>query len=138
MLTEQQFEHLCDEAERETQMPENLEDMILVNNKLANLVQKWNRIFKKQFKICADLEIEKDTLYGDLYDKYKRNSNLYMEDKEIPWAIKRDPSYGKLCREKALQDSYLEYFKKTIDNIKSMGYEIHSYLEFKKLMFTQS
>lgn len=137
-LTNQQFAQLQIFAEQDTNLTDKLDDVAAKNISLPGIIQRWTKLYTKQNYSVMLLKMELDVLYGELYKKYKFESNYDWGSgtKGIDSQIYADKDYTAKNRELATQKYYLEFISETLNTMKQMHYTIKNFLDYKKILTT--
>lgn len=99
------------------------------------LYQTYLRILMKEQKELNDLKSKQEVLYGQLYQTYKFESTYRWETKnEIESQINSDPSYTSIKAQYQDQEVVVNYLSITLDNIKSMSFQIRAYIDYEKFL----
>ena len=107
--------------------------------KIQELTRSLPGLFQKAISILSDQLLEtkntktnKDQLYGEAFKKLKERNDRNFTTKEIDYMIRREPAYKTIAMDLNKQETYLGYFEKTVDNIKSIQWQVKNYIELKK------
>lgn len=132
-MTTVDFEKLQQVAEKQIQFDkDNLQGKL---TDLPRLYQGYLRILIKEQKELSALKNKLDERFGQLYQLYKFESTYRWESKnEIESQINSDQSYIQLKIKYQEQDSVVNYLSITLDNIKSMSFQIRSYIDYEKFL----
>lgn len=134
-MNNQDFAKLQKIGEEECQLPDTFEKIMVKNNILPSLVQKWQTLYTKQNFIVQKAKIDLEELYGQLFKHYKFDDNYsWGSTKEIESQIYADPNYVQKLRDYTDQKYYLEYIIETLGTIKGLSFTIKNYIEYKKMM----
>ena len=131
------FETLKKYAEEDTALPDNIEQVMQVNNLLPSPVQKWTKLYTTQKYLISQLKVNLNKIYGECYYYYKFNDNVsWGTTKEIESQIYKDPKYLAAVKEYDTQKYYFDFIEETLTNIKNLGFTIKNYLDYKKMLYT--
>lgn len=131
------FEILKKYAEEDTTLPDNIEEVIRVNNLLPSTIQKWTKLYTTQKYLVSQLKVSLNKIYGELYYYYKFNDNVsWGTTKEIESQIYKDSKYLMAIKEYDTQKYYYDFIEETLTNIKNLGFTIKNYLDYKKMLYT--
>jgi hypothetical protein len=131
------FETLKKYAEEDTALPDNIEQVMQVNNLLPSTVQKWTKLYTTQKYLISQLKVNLNKIYGECYYYYKFNDNVsWGTTKEIESQIYKDPKYLAAVKEYDTQKYYFDFIEETLTNIKNLGFTIKNYLDYKKMLYT--
>lgn len=129
------FESLQAQADEDVKLPDQLEELMKRDLLQATYVQKWVRLWSEQKNLVEQLKVEKNRLYGEKFKHYRFDDNVaWTNDKQIDSQVCKDPEYINLCRTINEQTYYLNFLAQTLENIKSMGFIIKEYLDYRKML----
>ena len=98
---------------------------------VPSLYQHWLDVFNKESAKLIRLQLDQDKLYGELYKKYRFESDYTWESqKEIDSQIKCDQDWLKLAAEMGKQKIVVDWLQETLGNINRMSFSIKNYLQF--------
>lgn len=108
------------------------DNLLEMEQKLSVLYQEVQDVLTNQRLLYENLLLEKDQIYGKLYESFKFESVRQWDTKnEIDSQIKSNHKYY----EKALECNQLavivEYLENTLKNISSIGYQIRDFIKYK-------
>ena len=90
-------------------------------------------LFVRENKELANLKLKKDSLYSDIYKNLKFYSPERWETKnEIESQMFSNPNYKLVVSEINDQQEIVTYLEQTLENIKSLSYNIKHYIEWTK------
>ena len=102
---------------------------------LPVLYQTYLRILINEQKELNELKSKQDIIYGQLYQTYKFESQYRWDTKnEIESQINADSTYNSIRSSCMEQESVVNYLSITLDNIKSMSFQIRSYIDYEKFL----
>lgn len=106
--------------------------------KFSSLYSKYLSLYMQELRILKTISVEKDKLYGELYHKYKFNTDKdfnYQLDsgKEIDTYVRKNESFYKKCLDFQNQEIIVKYLEETLSNLNNTGYRIKNYIELLKL-----
>ena len=129
------FKILKKYAEEDTTLPDNIEEVMRVNNLLPSTIQKWTKLYTTQKYLVSQLKVSLNKIYGELYYYYKFNDNVsWGTTKEIESQIYKDSKYLIAVKEYDTQKYYYDFIEETLTNIKNLGFTIKNYLDYKKML----
>ena len=131
-MTEEKFKQYRDYFNNLLVFSDNENKLNELTRQLPQIYQTAIGIFSDQLKETKDTMTMRDETYGKLYKKFKDNHNRNYTTKEIDIMIKADPLYKKIAYDLNNQEMYLDYMKQTIDNIKSIQWNVKNYMDIKK------
>ena len=81
------------------------------------------------------LAVERDRIYGTLYEKFKFNGPYKLDSKgEIEAWIHMDPQYIKTITEFNEQEVICKYLEGVVEVISKMSFNIKNFIEYKKFL----
>lgn len=90
--------------------------------------------YVKEYQALKNLMTEKDKMYGNLWNKHKKEHDEILKTKpEIEAYIHCDDDYYKLCLAIHDQDMVVKYLEGVIDSLKKTIYGIQNVVELKKM-----
>jgi len=99
-----------------------------IQSKLQELVIKrcfYLDIFTKETTKLKDLRLDKEVLYGELYEKIKFYSDIRREKRdEIESQMYKDPRFFNICKEINFQEEVVIYLENTLQNFRDLGFQI--------------
>lgn len=100
---------------------------------LTILYSKCVDVFSEESLILNDLELQRDTLYGELLEHLKFNSDKRWDTKgEIESQMFRDVNYQSIIRQINEQKSVTDYLGRVFEMIKSTQFAIKNYMDWEK------
>ena len=109
------------------------EDVQSKSHQIPYLYQSYLKILSKELKELNDIELEKLSMYGFLFEHYKFNHTYRYDTKtEIEAQIFGDSKYQSISKRYEEQHIIVIYIEKTLENIKSMSFSIKNFIELKK------
>lgn len=133
-MTKEQFKLVMQQGETDTNLPENLDDLMKKDLIIPSLVQRWTRLFVEQNSLCEKLKIDRQELYGKLVYDYRFNKPVAWDGKQMEAQILADPQYLVLVRNLEEQKYYLNYIEETMNTVKGLGFTIRDFLSYKKML----
>lgn len=143
-----EFKRLQKCAEEDLEMPDFLEKILVKNNQLPNIIQKWTKLYSKQKYIVSELTLKQLELYTTLFNAYKfpdKKNNPYNLDlnhfwgdkpKEIELQINAVPIYISKSKEVNEQKYILNFIEQTLSNVKDLRFTIKNYIDIKTILTT--
>lgn len=119
-------------AENETPIPSGLQERTEYERMLPTYVQQWARIVSEQQAEVSKLAVDKDEKFGKLLKYFRFDDTVAWGDSQIKSQILSHPEYVSICRDQALQQSYLDYVKDILDTIKGNHFIIQEYNKMKQ------
>lgn len=130
-MTKEQFKFVMQQGETDTNLPENLDDLMKKDLLVPSLVQRWTRLFVEQNSLCEKLKIDRQELYGKLVYDYRFNKPVAWDGKQMESQILADPQYVSLARNIEEQKYYLSYIEETMNTVKGMTFVIRDFIAYK-------
>lgn len=136
-MTDKDFALIQKSAEETLKMPDKLREVIEKNNLLPSEINKWTKIWSKQYYIVQCLKIDLEKLYGELFKHYKFNDSCaWGSTKEIETQIHSDDSYKAKILEYTTQKYYLDFVTETLSSVKNLNFVIKNFIDYKKIETT--
>jgi len=109
----------------------NVEKKCLDLSTLNFFIQKQYNIELKKLKLKS---IEKDKIFGSLYDKFKYHFDYKLDSKaEIEVYVKSDDKYISIAQEIVEIEIQVNFLEKMLDQINQAGFRINNYTNLKKI-----
>ena len=109
--------------------------------KSIEMINAFPRYYDKyimEYKAYRDLISDKDKLYGELYNKYRFNSNKELKTKsEVEPFVLSDESYYQLCLRVNEYELGVKYLEGVCDAIKRLSYNVKNIIDLKNLGMQQ-
>jgi hypothetical protein len=102
--------------------------------KFASIYNKYLSLYIQELRILKKLTLDKDKIYGELYNKFKFNNNFQLDtNKEIDVYVRADDKYYNVSLDLQNQEMVVKYLEEVLQNINNTGYRIKNYIELQKL-----
>jgi hypothetical protein len=126
------YKSLKDESKADCQFnKETMEDAF--NN--AVTISKWITYKSEWVRIHRGYEEERKKIYRKLYEYYQTEYHLKLNTKEeYTLFIESDPQYTEMMNQSQVTKEVILFIDSIIDTLKTKGYEIKNYIEWKKFI----
>jgi len=132
-MTDQEFADLKRHVEKSLHI--NDSNAIQLCQQIPLMYQQYLDLYLTELQTLKDIKAQKDILYGQLWHKYRRESEYEIDSKhEIEAYIKREQSYYELSIKINKQEIISQFLELTVNNIKQLSFTIKTYLDFKKYL----
>jgi hypothetical protein len=102
--------------------------------KFTSIYNKYLSLYIQELRILKKLTLDKDKIYGELYNKFKFNNNFQLDtNKEIDVYVRADDKYYNVSLDLQNQEMVVKYLEEVLQNINNTGYRIKNYIELQKL-----
>lgn len=129
------FEKLKAVATKEVTFKKDIESAMEASANIPNLYMRYLDVYTKEFKELNVLKAKMDKRYGELFEKYKTESDVaWKNESEIKSQINRDNEYYNLRIEFVQQEYIVKHLEEILGNINRMGYSINGFIALKKLL----
>lgn len=99
------------------------------------MYHQWLDLLMDETLVLKKLAIDRDKMYGELYEHYKFNHIQTLDSKgEIEAWIKKDPKYIKLNTEFVEQEVICKYLEGVVDRISKLSFDLKNFVEYKKFL----
>ena len=115
-------------------------DMSDLENEFARMTllrDHYTKLFIKQKIKFSEKQIEITRKYASLYIHYNESYELELKQNEIPDYIKNDSSYQELEDKFIKIKSDFLFIEKTLDNIKSKGWDLKNLIDYQKIIYNK-
>ena len=133
-MNQENFERLKSLTDKELIITiNNVEEKALA---LPSTYQKYLKIYIVELKKLKALKTKVKWKYGKLYHYYKFECEFSYEKKaEIEPIINGNDDYYEMVMEMNEQGDVVEYLEKFLEQLKTAGFAVKSYIELLKLKF---
>ena len=131
-MTEEKFIETKKFFEETLQFGETDKQLTRLTRSMPQIYQTAIDMFTNQMHIVKELQVQKDKTYSEGFEHYRLKQNRDLSTKEIDILMDSNSSYVKICRELLIQEKYCNYLEHTINNIKSVSFNINNYINVKK------
>lgn len=101
---------------------------------IVNAYTEYLNLYIKELKRYRELVIDKDRLYGTLYDDFRFNNNKALKSKtEIDPYIDSNKVFYDTKIAVMEQEMVVKYLEGILDNINRMSYNIKNFIELKQM-----
>jgi hypothetical protein len=101
---------------------------------IINSFPRYYDTYVAEYEIYSNLLVEKEKLYGELFNKYRFDNQKDARSKiEIEPFIHSDEAYYQLCLRANEQEKVVKYMEGICDAIKKVSYNIKNIIELKNL-----
>lgn len=129
------FEALKKIATKEITFNKDIESAMDASARIPNLYMRYLDVYTKEFKKLHVLQAKMDKRYGELFEKYKTDSDVaWKNESEIKSQINRDNEYYNLRIEFVQQEYIVKHLEEILGNINRMGFSINGFIALKKLL----
>lgn len=108
-----------------------------IGEKTIELINSFPRYYDEyiaEYEVYANLLAEKEKRYGELYSKFRFDSQRDARTKtEIEPLIHSNEDYYQICLRANEQEKVVKYMEGICDAIKRMGYNIKNIIDLKNL-----
>lgn len=129
-----EYEKLVSIADEHLKMQDNEKEIVAKNNLIPNYMQFWTKCYAKQNKTVQELKIQLNEVGARIYTRERFEGNYQLTGKEAEMQTYGDPEYCEVSRKLKDQEAILDFIDKTINNIRTMSFNIKNYLDYRKLM----
>jgi len=128
----EEFQKLKDLAESELKITEdNVMDKSI---QLSNLYSRFLNIYIKELRILKEISVDKDKIYGELYDKYKFHFDYQLDGKsEIDTYVRKDDKFYQIALTYSQQEVQVQFLEQTLNHINNLGFRIKNFVDLKKI-----
>lgn len=109
-----------------------------VANKSLNSAYMYHQyldLWLSELRELKTLCLEKDRIYGTLYEKYKFKGDYKLDSRnEIEAWIFADPVYIKVATEYIDKETVVKYLENVTEAISKLSFSIKNYIEYKKFL----
>jgi len=115
----------------------NIDKNNVLNKSLIvpKLYSYYSQIFSEQLKIFRNMSLEKEKVYGQLYHYYKHEYQFKLDKRtDIEPYIFKDDKWCSLMKNFNDQEVIVKYLEKVLDAVKSMGFSIKNYVDYRKFL----
>ena len=128
----EKFELLKQRADKDIKV--DLSNIVEKSLKFSSIYHNYSKLYIDELKQLKELSLEKEKIFGELYDKYKFHNDYKLDSKtEIEIYVKSDKQYFEIAQKYYQQESIVKYLEQLIDNINKVGYNIKNYIELEKI-----
>lgn len=131
-MTEEKFKKIKDFFTDALQFDESERGLVKLTRMIPNYYQLAIDNYTEQLRYVSELKLEKDRIYSEGFQHYKVKQNRDYTAKEIEIIMDGSPQYVDLCRELIKQEMYCNYLEHTVNNIKSISFQVNNYINVKK------
>jgi hypothetical protein len=131
-MTEERFKKLKDFFDDVLQFGETDKTLTTLTRSMPNIYQQAISFYTDQLRVVQEMRLEKDRIYSEGFKYYKEKQNRDYTAKDIDVLMDSNTGYVDICRELAKQEMYCNYLEHTINNIKSISFNINNYINVKK------
>jgi len=132
-MNQQTFEKLKTKVKQDLTITES--NIVMKCLEVPKLFMKYNEIFVKQLDHYKNLLLEKDRLYGDLYEHYKYNGKYSAGTKgEVEAFLYADERWIELNREVIKQECITKYVENVLSDVKQLNFNLKNFIEYKKYL----
>lgn len=124
--------YLAKKADKDTQIPDGVEQRMKYELMLPTYINEWARIVREQQYVVAELRVDKDALYGELLKHYRFEDKYTWGDTQLKSQIQNDKRYIDKSKELAEQEYYYDYSKDILDTLKGNHFIVQEYNKMKK------
>jgi recombination/repair/ssDNA binding protein UvsY len=107
---------------------QNCKDKILL---APNFFQKYLSIFIRESQILKILKLDLEKIESEKFKFYLEDYNRSLNKGEIEYYISMDPIYLEKKREMQTQETICQFLEMTMQNFKSFGFLIRSYVDLR-------
>jgi Recombination, repair and ssDNA binding protein UvsY len=101
----------------------------------AYMYHQYLDLWLSELRELKTLGLEKDRIYGVLYDKYKFKHDQQLSGRpEIESWIFADPLYIKVATEYIDKETVVKYLENVTEAISKLSFGIKNYIEYKKFL----
>lgn len=101
----------------------------------AFMYHNYLDLHMSEMRELKKLAVEKERVYGTLYEKYKFHGNYTLDSKaEIEAWIGADPTYIKVVTEFNEQEIVCKYLEGVVTIVSRMSFNIKNFIEYKKFL----
>jgi len=131
-MTEEKFAEIKKFFEDTLKFGDSDQSLTSLTRKMPQIYQTAIEMYTDQLHIVKTLAAEKDKAYSEGFKHFKFDQNRDLSTKEIDICMDSNASYVKISRELMLQEKYCNFLEHTINNIKSVSFNINNYINVKK------
>lgn len=96
---------------------------------------KYNEIFVKQLELYKNLLLEKDRLYGELWEYYKYKGKYSAGTKgEVEAFLFSDERWIEHNKEVIKQECITKYVENILSDVKQLNFNLKNFIEYKKYL----
>jgi hypothetical protein len=137
-----QFNKAMALAEKDIIIPDRLDTQQLINLSISvsSKYQKWLGVFTNIFSEYEETKLELEKLEGEelkeiRYGKSEKSQYGWKSQSELETQYLSNPKLYDLRAKTNLLKTQCQYLEKTLENIKTYGFQIKNIIEIKKLSY---
>lgn len=117
-----------------TKMVLTNENIVDKSISIISYYHQYLNLYIDEYKLYKDLLVEKEKLYGVLYNDLRYNTNKDLKSRtEIEPFINSNDMYYKLCLRINDQEMIVKYLEEVMDSIKKLSFNIKNIIDLKNL-----